>query len=202
MNSLRRLILVSFCLLTACAPPNRPAEDTPVQQQKSSDKPSAGAATISSWVIKGAMAAKNKSKGWSASMNWVQHGPNSYQIRLMGPLGSGAVVINKQKGLITLQDGAKRTSSTNANELLAQQTGVSLPVDNLFYWVRGLPAPAPIQSEKRDPYNHLTELNQSGYSINFAQYTSVNGVELPKMIHLTGNGIMIKVVIKKWDISS
>ena len=30
-------------------------------------------------------------------MNWVQHGPNSYQIRLMGPLGGGTVLIEQTR---------------------------------------------------------------------------------------------------------
>jgi outer membrane lipoprotein LolB len=155
---------------------------------------------ISSWEVRGAMAAKNKSKGWNAVMTWRQNGPSSYHIRLMGPLGAGTILIDKQGGLITFQDGPKKIHSNNADTLLLQQTGIRLPVSNLYYWMRGLPAPGPVAGERRDATNHLIQLRQSGYSITFGNYTSVQGADLPGTIRLDGNGVMVKVVIKQWNI--
>lgn len=197
MNNIKRLIIVSFCLLTACAPP-RPAEELPTNKVIPLEKRKAETATVSSWQIRGAMAAKSKTKGWSATMNWQQSGPSSYQIRLMGPLGGGAVLISRKGSNITIQDGPKKTTSTNANELLQKETGITLPVDNLYYWIRGLPAPGGVQSEHHDQFNHLAQLKQSGYTIDFTKYTSVKGIDLPSMIRLEGNGVMVKVVIKSW----
>lgn len=201
MNALKRCAIVSICLLTACAPP-RPAEELPTNKVIPLAERKAETATVSSWDIKGALAAKSKTKGWSATMNWVQHGPGSYQIRLMGPLGGGTVLINKNGGTVTFQDGPKTSTSSNADELLLKQTGIRLPVNNLYYWVRGLPAPGGVQSEKHDQYNHLVQLRQSGYTIDFTKYTSVKGIDLPSMIRLEGNGVMIKVVIKNWTVTA
>lgn len=198
MKNIKGLAALSFCLLTACAPP-KPAEELPVNKVIPLEKRKAETATVSSWQIRGAMAAKSKSKGWSATMNWTQSGPSSYQIRLMGPLGGGAVLISRKGGTITIQDGPKKSTSTNANELLLKETGIQLPVDNLYYWVRGLPAPGGVQSERHDEYNHLTQLKQSGYTIDFTKYTSVKGIDLPSMIRLEGNGVMVKVIIKSWN---
>jgi outer membrane lipoprotein LolB len=199
MNNLKRLVIIPFCLLTACAPP-RPAVELPENRVMPVEQRKAKTATVSSWEIRGAMAAKNKTKGWSATMNWVQRGPSDYQIRLMGPLGGGAVLIDKKGNTITFQDGAKKITSHNPDELLAQQTGIRLPVNSLYYWVRGLPAPGSVEAEHRDQYNHLVQLKQSGYTINFTKYTSVKGIDLPSMIHLQGNGVMVKVTIQNWTI--
>ncbi|RUR13014.1 lipoprotein insertase outer membrane protein LolB [Legionella sp. km772] len=200
MNAKKYGVLAAAFLLTACAPTPRPAEEAPLNKVVPLEKRKAETATVSSWEINGAMAAKNKAKSWSASMNWVQHGPNSYQIRLIGPLGGGTVLINKTGKTISFQDGAKKVSSTNADELLMQQTGIRLPVNNLYYWVRGLPAPGGVQAEKHDEYNHLTQLQQAGYVIDFTQYTSVKGIDLPSTIRLVGNGVMVKVIIKHWSV--
>lgn len=202
MNNLKSIILIPLCLLTACAPPRSAmmqeqsptlTKVIPVEKRKEKLK------TISSWEIRGALAAKNKAKGWSAAMNWVQRGPSSYQIRLIGPLGAGTVLINRQGNTISFQDGPKRVTSSNADELLMQQTGIRLPVDNLYYWVRGLPAPGKVGSEKHDQYNHLVQLQQSGYTITFSNFTSIRGADLPANIRLEGNGVMVKVVIKHWS---
>ena len=199
IKAIKQLSIVSVCLLTACAPP-RPAAELPVNKVIPLETRKAQTATVSSWEIHGAMAAKNKSKGWSATMNWTQHGPGAYQIRLMGPLGGGAVLIDKKGSTITFQDGPKRSTSTNAEELLEKQTGIRLPVNNLYYWVRGLPAPGGVESEQHDKYNHLIQLKQSGYTVSFTKYTSVKGIDLPSMIRLDGNGVMVKVVINSWNV--
>lgn len=99
MNAIKRLTIILICFLTACAPP-RPSEEPPANREIPLEERKAETATVSSWEIKGALAAKTKAKGWSATMNWVQQGANSYQIRLMGPLGGGAVLISKKAILL------------------------------------------------------------------------------------------------------
>lgn len=200
MTTKKILMLSSLCLLAACAPKIKPAEELPTNKVVPLEKRKAETATVSSFEINGAMAAKNKSKGWSATMNWVQSGPSNYQMRLNGPLGAGAVVIKGSGGTVTFQDGPKTATSSNADELLAKQTGIRLPVHSLYYWVRGLPAPGGGEAEVHDKYNHLVKLKQSGYTIDFNQYTSVKGIDLPSMIRLEGNGVMIKVIIKGWNL--
>lgn len=211
MNTFKYICIFSACLLTACAPhkiePEFPpsektqplALDEPLPISKSKTT-TTSAATVSSWKISGAMAAKSKRKGWSASLNWVQQGIHQYQIRLFGPLGGGTIVIAKQGGEVTYTDGPKKISSRNADELLMQQTGIQLPVNNLYYWVRGLPAPGAVQSSHTDKNGNLESLTQAGYSIHYTNYTSVNHVNLPGKIQLQGHGSMIKLVIKRWSI--
>ncbi|CAM4469471.1 MAG: Outer-membrane lipoprotein LolB [Legionella sp.] len=207
MDNLKRFIVLPIFLLTACAPPRPvmipelPGKIAKVAPNETRTEHATGKAeTVSSWEIGGALAAKNKSKGWSAAMDWAQNGPSSYQLRLMGPLGAGAILITKKGSSITFQDGPKRITSTNADELLLQQTGVRLPVNNLYYWVRGLPAPGKVGSEQRDTANHLVMLRQSGYTVTFGNYTIVKGIALPGIVRLDGNGVMVKVVIKNWSI--
>jgi len=199
MKNVNRLVIVSFCLLTACAPP-RPAEELPVNKVMPLETRKAETATISAWNIRGGLAAKNKTKGWTATINWEQSGPSNYQIRLNGPLGSGALLIDRKGGKVSFQDGPKSDSSSSAEELLQKHTGIRLPVNSLYYWIRGLPAPGGAQSEQHDKYNHLTHLQQSGYTVDISKYTSVKGIDLPSVVRLEGNGVMVKLIIKTWGV--
>ncbi|KTC87909.1 lipoprotein insertase outer membrane protein LolB [Legionella drozanskii] len=176
------------------------AKDASSTDKKQVSGASSGASRISSWDISGAMAARSKNKGWSATVNWVQRGASQYQIRLSGPLGSGTVLISRSGGVVTLRDGPKTASSSNAESLLKQQTGVSLPVSNLYYWVRGIPAPGSVQGEKRDAAGRLVQLRQGGYTIQYPQYSSAGGTSLPTTVRLQGNGIFIKMIIKSWRV--
>lgn len=211
MNALKRIGFLSFAILTACAPPKTfiPANDKPlaiqpekhIHEEKNTEQiSSAPTKSPASWELSGALAARNKTKAWTASVNWLQRGSGSYQIRLSGPLGSGAILIEKQNGQVKFRDGAKSASSTNADELLQKQTGIRLPVNNLYYWVRGLPAPGAVQSAKRSPSNQLLVLHQSGFVIEYLGYSKTGNSVLPSLIKLQGNGIFIKLVIKHWKV--
>lgn len=161
---------------------------------------SVAAQRVTSWQINGAIAARKQNKGWNATLNWRQQGPNQYQIRLNGPLGNGAVLITKQGNTVTYHDGPKKLTSSNAGALLARETGVRLPVNYLYYWVRGIPAPGPVQSIQRDAANHVLVLRQAGYTVQYAQYKPVKGLQLPTRIHLQSHQVFIKFVIRQWGI--
>lgn len=199
MNVIKQASILSIGLLTACAPP-KPASFAPANIPMPVEKREQQTATVSSWVVTGAMAAKNQQKSWTASVNWQQQGANKYQIRLFGPLGGGTVLIEKDGNLVTLKDGPKTKTANNADELLQSETGIRLPVSKLYYWVRGIPAPGKVQSAKYDEYNHLTYLKQSGYTVEYLRYTSVKNIDLPSKITMQGNGITIKFVIKNWSV--
>lgn len=163
-------------------------------------KNSVDARAVKSWELSGAMSAKGASKGWSAHIHWLQSGANQYQIRMFGPLGGGTVIIEGNKGHITYTDGAKKITSTNPDTLFEKETGVRLPVQNLYYWIRGLPAPGSAKSSTEGPNHVLATLKQSGYHITYLNYTTINHVELPTKIRLEGHDLLIKLVIKHWNI--
>lgn len=198
MKKLISLLFISM-FITACAPP-RPATEPPENKPMPVEERKAKTQVVSNWELNGAMAVKSPKKSFTATVNWLQRGLGSYQIRMFGPLGSGSLLIKKSGRSVTLQDGAKKISSNNADKLFLQQTGVALPVSNLFYWVRGLAAPGSVQSSKRDAYNHLSALRQAGYSIKYLRFTSVNGTDLPSKILLKGHGLSIKFIIKRWRV--
>lgn len=220
MNAIKHIGIVSVCFLSACAttqlttdpsahvtqnPLIKPTENAtqPMNQPVEAalkKKTSAEASTVSSWELSGAMAARNKNKSWTASINWVQQGINRYQIRLFGPLGGGTIIVEKNGGVVTYADGPKKSSSNNADKLLEQHTGVRLPVQALYYWVRGLPAPGSVQSATYDEAHHMTTLSQAGYTIRYSNYTSVSNTVLPGKISLQGHGVTIKLVIKHWRV--
>ena len=212
MNAYKPIITLVLCCLGACTSLKKPM-DMPITPQHSTIMPTESldttpinakhqgqASTISSWNLSGAIAARNKNKSWTASINWRQEGVNRYQIRLFGPLGGGTVIIEKQGAVITYRDGPKKITSTDADKLLLTQTGVRLPVNSLYYWIRGIAAPGPVGSEQHEGGKALSQLKQGGYTVTYSQYTVVNGTTLPAKIRLEGHGVMIKMVIKHWSI--
>ncbi len=205
MTIIKRMCLASACLITACAAPlHTGLNESPNEPSRPSNptkiEPVMSASTLSTWDISGAIAARSPKKAWTASLNWHQQTANQYQIRLFGPLGGGTVIIEQNGSVVTYRDGPQTATSTHPDDLLQKKTGVRLPVKDLYYWVRGIPAPGPVQSTVYDTTHRLTSLHQAGFSIDYTAYTSVNGMNLPSKIRLQGHGVLIKLVIKHWGV--
>lgn len=199
MNTFKYASILLIAMLTACTTHNAITVEQPHGIHAPLTEHKAQLSSLTSWKISGAMAAKNKNKGWTASCDWQQQGLNQYQIRLFGPLGNGAVLIEKDKGIVTYTDGPKKLSSKSADALLQKELGFRLPVNSLYYWVRGIPASGAVQSANYDENNHLISLKQNGFTIDYSNYTTVHGYDLPTKIRLQGNGVLIKLVIKHWS---
>ena len=119
---------------------------------------------------------------------------------MYGPLGSGTVLINRNGGVTTFKDGSKKASDSSADRLFYKQTGVTLPVNNLYYWVRGVPAPGAVEKLTKNANQQISVLKQAGYTIEYLGYTNAQGASLPTKIRLSSNQVKIKVVIKQWKI--
>ncbi len=157
---------------------------------------------ITRWQANGAIAIRDQQQAQSASVKWQQQSQSTFAIRLFGPLGVGNTIIIGKPGNVTLTTPENKTyTATSSEALLQQQTGWQLPISNLYYWVRGLPAPGSKPQMKLDPYNHLRTLQQSGWNILYQRYTAVKGKDLPSKITMTNGPITAKLIINRWVLS-
>jgi len=186
--------------LTGCTslpPPEANQADKFNMNIKSTSQTAEG---LSSWNMIGALAARKNKSAWSASITWQQIDKNNYRIHLFAPLGGGGVFLEKKNAILTYQDNQKISHSSHEEELIYQQTGVSLPVHQLFYWIRGLQAPGHVQLSERNSNGHLIKLRQSGYTVFYSDYILVDNIPLPTKIRLESPNSLVKVIIKHWDI--
>lgn len=183
--------------LSACTPP--PSAIAPENETKSFASRKLELKDLKSWTIKGGMAVKEGRQGFSATLLWQQRGPNKYSIQLTGPLGSGKVKLTNRAGMATLADGNKHFKSNSPEALLRKHTGYTIPVDSLFYWVRGLPSANASSSKKIDAYGHLSQLNQQGWTILYKRFTAFKGLDVPSKIFLIKGQIKVKLIINQWQ---
>lgn len=199
MQQTKFFLSMLLCIFfISCAKHQAPEEN--IQQKEQTSKTATPKTIPSSFKLSGAIAVNNNGKGWNAALNWSQQGPNFYNIRLTGPLGGKTVLISKQGSAVTYQEGNKIIKANNESELLAKKANINLPVSNLYYWVRGIPAPQSVSFSKKDNLNNYEMISQDGFTIIYSQYTTnENGVMLPKKIKITKQNLTIKIVIKSWS---
>lgn len=156
---------------------------------------------IQSWNIEGMIAIRNqvKNDSGSANLKWQQNKQN-YTMLFYGPMGAGSQKLTGGPGKVLLEmaDGKKATAAS-PEALLASQTGWRLPVSSLYYWVRGLPVPDLPAEKKFDTFNHVTQLSQQGWLIQYLRYTSVNRIDVPTKIMLVNPQMSVKMIISQWN---
>jgi len=155
-------------------------------------------APLDGWQISGKLGIRSPDNSGSAIIFWLQR-QDYFDIRLSGPLGQGTTRLTGRQGLVSLEIANRGTyQASSAEELMQQQLGWSLPVENLLWWVKGLPAPHSPSQLQLDDNSLLSELQQDQWHIQYLSYRSENDVSLPERIKLSGAGLDITLVIKEW----
>ena len=134
-----------------------------------------------------------------AQLNWLQCG-NTYQIRLSGPLGMGAVVIDGNQEEVTLSQPGKTEWTEKTPEDLMEKIGWNLPVSSLFHWLRMRPHPKYEFSEERDGGDRLESLSQQGWLVEYQRYQSSETNALPSLIQIKDADLRAKFIISDWDL--
>lgn len=196
-NSAR--VLLPLLVLTGCAtaPPAIDMEEVRGAWQRHA----AEVATLDHWFLKGRVALRTPEDGWSASLHWRQLG-GQFNLRLIAPLGQGTIeLFGRTDGQVTLVDSEnQRYTAADAETLMRETLGWSVPVAGLTYWVRGLPArDGKIQMIEPDAEGRLRALEQSGWQLEIEDYTHVLGRDLPKKLTVSNDQLTVKLVVQSWE---
>lgn len=123
----------------------------------------------------------------NVTVDWQQN-KDKYRIDLLGPLGLGIARITGSAGKVTLKMPRRAPLVANSPEaLLADSLGLDIPLTPMRYWVRGKPAPGPVQ-QTADGFR------QFGWTIDYLAYLQ----GLPVKIRLTRPEVKMLIVVRRW----
>jgi len=159
-------------------------------------------AEIEHWRADGRIAVQRGNEGWSAKMRWLK-GAASFQLRFIAPLGRGTYQLAGDNSRVELiVPNGQRFYAADAQSLMTEHLGWSLPLAGAHYWLRGLVAPDPPPSYARhDAAGLLQDLHQGGWRISVVRRMSVEGFELPAKLFMSYNDIKIRIVISSWTLT-
>lgn len=167
---------------TSVAPPPAADVDAAWRLRQASLKP------VTAWQIQGRLALRAADEGWHATLNWMREGER-HRMDFMGPLGRGHLRLVQDDRGAELQDAERRIwRDGNAETLLYRATGWRVPLGGLNYWIVGLAAPDSASSQQLDAQGRLKRLAQSGWDIQFLEYTHYGSVDLPSKLYITRQG--------------
>lgn len=162
---------------------------------------------IGDWTLTGKLGIRTPEDSGSASLKWAQKIAN-YQINLSGPLGQKSMIITGTPDKVRLeQTGEPAQEAKTAEALIKKSVGWTLPVAQLAYWVRGVPAPKLRITHLQQNQNGLIDqLIQGDWNITYSNYRDqdFNGTTLPLPGKITAEykDVRLILVIRDWKLGS
>lgn len=196
----RLVLLAAIVLLGACqsfsARDQLTGEGSPALWQQHRQH----TARLSAWEISGKLAMRSQAQSGSGVMFWLQR-QDYFDIRVSGPLGQGSTRLTGRTGEVRLTTPQLDLHASSAEQLMHEQLGWSLPVDNLLWWVRGLPAPDSKYQLRLNENSLAQHLEQDGWQLDFVRYQSLpDGTRLPERIQLQGPYLQLTLLVKQWQL--
>jgi outer membrane lipoprotein LolB len=190
----RLIALLLLAAISACRslPPTAPTGSWPER-----------CATLiarSDYSFSGRIAARSGTAGFSAGIDWRQHGDES-EATLRGPLGVGAVRLQMKAGKLTVHDGSGELLGDSAGSTaLRDLLGFEPPVDELRYWLLACSAPGAPAVETSDQVQRLATLAQGGWQLEYPQYQETRPYVLPARIRVHRDADSLQLVINHWQL--
>lgn len=194
------LALAATALLAACATPPAPPPAGAGQQLWPAHR--AAAEALSEWEVEGRVSVRTGQQGASATLNWHQH-PDHSRLQAVGPLGAGAFTLerNPDGAVLRTADGRVRTAP-QVEALVLDAFGADVPVRALGYWIRGVPAPGPVQALTVDAHGRLGTLTQDGWVLAFTHYTTSTQPPLPTRLRAQREDTEVRLAIRTWRLDA
>jgi outer membrane lipoprotein LolB len=188
---MRRAWLMVFCsALAACATVRPPPLPAVKWEQRVGELQHAGG-----WQLDGRAAVALGTQGWQATLNWRQSGMFA-EVHLAGPFGIGALVLKQGP------DGLSLNGAPPSDAVLSQvqeKLGFDLPLENLRYWLVGVPNPAAAFEVARNDQDRAKTLTQAGWSVAYDRYLPAAGDLLPTRVVLSRDEVRVRIIIDHWD---
>lgn len=147
------------------------------------------------WQMDGRAAVAVGTQGWQASLNWRQR-PGATEVHLAGPLGIGAVVLKKTIDGLSLNGSPPSDAMVNQ---LQDKLGFDLPLDDLRYWLVGVPNPAVSSEFKLNDQDRIPQLTQDGWTVAYDHYMPVGSDLLPSRVVLSREGVRVRIAVDHWE---
>ncbi|MCB1616143.1 MAG: outer membrane lipoprotein LolB [Pseudomonadales bacterium] len=155
---------------------------------------------LEQWLISGKLSIKEDNHQQSSAFSWLQN-HEDFDIAINGFLGHGSSRIFGNGNRATLeQGGSPPLSASSPSELSSHFFGQSLPVESLFFWIRGLPDPQlPVYDATFNENGTYSSFRQEGWTLTFRSQTTVDGFLLPSSIHARKDKLQLKIIVKQWQ---
>ncbi len=161
-------------------------------------------AQIDNWEIRGRVALFVDDDVYNLGLNWTLE-KNHSTLKLEAAMGQGVIQLENNNTEVILQTSEGDSYyGQNAEQVLKQSTGWSIPVEGLESWIKGINHNQSDYLPEIDSTGKARSLMQDEWRINYLQYATAslekyNNPELPRKIYMKRQNLALKIVIDQWQ---
>ncbi|MCG6118181.1 MAG: lipoprotein insertase outer membrane protein LolB [Aquimonas sp.] len=150
------------------------------------------------WSFSGRVAVSGGGDGGSGRIEWQQQG-DSFSVSLSAPVSRQSWRLTAGEGWARL-DGVEQgpLEGSDAEALLAEAAGWSMPLAQLRAWVRGARAEAQSQLEF-DAQGLPARLRQHGWQIEYRGWDQRRQPPLPLRVFAESGERRVRLVVDRWE---
>lgn len=138
---------------------------------------------------------------FSSHFNWHYQTPTQFGLELSSNLSTKSLKLQRSARGLTVSDseGKSRTES-DINALMEEIIGVSFPIDQFAYWLKGVPEKDGdyVVNEKRQLSQFSYPLKGQTWKASYVSYFEDRTPNLPKLIVLENGSQTLKIRIDQW----
>jgi outer membrane lipoprotein LolB len=192
----RSTLLGVVFMLAACAPVRLREDAAGLAAQAARES---SFATQDRWSLTARLAVSNGEEGGNGELTWKQDG-DAFDFTVHAPVtGKTWRLHGDARG--AMLEGVRETalSGSDANELLRSETGWSVPMAELRYWVRALRAPGGRAQLVFDAQGLPAELTQGGWKVEYRDWMQGAEPALPRKVFATRGKARVRLVVEQWQ---
>lgn len=154
---------------------------------------------LDSWQLGGRLNIRTETASDTINLLWDQR-EDLYEINLNGPLGMGSVRINSTGSYIVIEkSGEEPLYTRNLADISVDYLGYEFPADELYYWIRGIPAPDSDSTVTLNDDRLLATLSQGPWQLEYDRYQAHEGLNLPGRIRMEHPPYRLTFLINRWE---
>jgi outer membrane lipoprotein LolB len=169
-----------------------PGADAPWQQQYAS------LASLDHYALNGRVAVAASGQGFTANLRFRRE-PERSEMMLDGPMGIGGYRVTLERAeLRVFASNGQQLDGAAARAEMEQRLGVALPIEDLHWWLLGLPAPGP--AERNQAANdEILDFQQNGWRVSIQSRMPAMGYSLPQRLTAEREGARMKLLVESWQ---
>jgi outer membrane lipoprotein LolB len=191
--------LAVFAMLAGCrtAPPPAtlpgPGADAPWPAQR------AALDQLDRYSLNGKVAVAANGQGFTASLRYQQQ-PRRADLALDGPLGIGGMRITlAERSLEVTNSRGEALDGEAARAEIERRLGFELPLDELRWWLLGLPAPGQSEIDAAGDGGEIRGFVQNGWRVAINTRAPALGFSLPQRLTAERGGARLKLFVERWQ---
>ena len=190
--ALAALVLAAGCQTLPPGAPVGPGADAPWPEQR------AALEKLDRYAMNGRVAVAANGQGFSASLRYQQHASRT-NLALDGPLGIGGLRVDIDGEDIEIATSrGEQLDGQAARDELERRLGFQLPLNELRWWMLGIPAPGEASVNQDGGGGEIRDFSQHGWHVSINSRAAGLGFSLPQRLTAEREGARLKLFVERW----